>query len=128
MRRIMLIMLGLTLALPAHAAEWQVADLGRLYRERHCLEAAATTFRSLLGEARVGPIYTSGWVTHADGINGQHDAVITCAHGNGGSTRATLVLHSTGRRVDAYWVAQRIAQIFDRRARQITQAWKDSYD
>lgn len=106
---------------------WEVEDLGSLFRAAHCMEAAATTFRSLLGEARIGHIYASDWVTHANGINGKHDAVITCGHGKGG-TRATLVMHSTGSRASAHFMARRIAQIFDRRARQITQAWRDSFD
>ncbi|MFK7942950.1 MAG: hypothetical protein AB8B85_08585 [Paracoccaceae bacterium] len=114
-------------ATSAHATNWQVVDLGRLHLERHCVEAANETFHALLGEARISQISVTSWVAYADGINGGHDAVITCTHGNSGGTRATLVLHSSDQPTDGRFLAQRIILMFDDKSQKITQAWKDRY-
>lgn len=127
MTRALIFAYCLLVAPTAQAASWQVVDMGRLFKERHCMEAATTTFQALLGEAQIGSLSASSWVAQANGINGRHDAVITCTHGDARGTRATLVLHSSGRAVDGHFLAQRIALLFEDRLQQITQAWKDSY-
>ncbi len=112
----------------ANAAQWAVADLGRVNRNQHCVDAARMTFRDLLGEARIQSIRTSSWVVYADGINVHHDAIITCTFGDNRGTRATLVINSDARPIDAHLLKRRIVQIFDGNAKRITQAWIDSFN
>lgn len=111
----------------AHAEPWTVLDLGRVHREAHCLQAAKQAFRDLMGEVRIARRRASDWVVYADGINGAHDALISCTFGDNRGTRATLVIHSSDRPVDARLLKRRIAHLYDRNARRITQAWIDSY-
>ena len=115
-------------AIPAGAADWTVTDLGRLYKDHHCMKASERTFRNLMGEARIEYLYASDWVTYADGINGRHDALITCTFGDNRGTRATLVIHSDARGMDLLMLQRRILALFERNAHQITRAWKDSYN
>lgn len=116
------------LASTAWSAPWTVLDLGRVHREAHCLDAARQSFRDLLAEARITALRSSSWVIYADGINDAHDALISCTYGDNRGTRATLVIHSSGRPVDAHLLKRRIANLFQGHARRITQAWIDSYN
>ena len=113
---------------PVPAAQWNVVDLGRLYKEHHCMSAARQTFEGLRGYAQVGSVRDSDWVMYADGIEGMHDALITCTYGDNRGTRATLVIHSESRPVDAHLLMRRIAHMFETRATMITKAWKDSFN
>ena len=110
------------------AAEWSVADLGRLQKETHCMQASSQTFRSLLGEARVERLYATDWATYADGISGDHDALITCTRSGTHGARATLVIHARSRTAKGMFLRNRIVEIFDQQARAITQAWRDSFN
>lgn len=115
---------------PAHAGapNWSVLDLGRLYKNNHCMEAALASFESLLAEVSIGQLRRSDWVTYADGIgDGGHDAVIVCTYGDNRGTRATLIIHSQKNPISARIVTRRIAQIFEGESARITKAWKDSY-
>ena len=129
MKRVPAAILALMLALStaAEAAQWALADLGRLDRTDHCLRAAAQTFRELLSEARIAHIRTSEWVVYADAINDRHDAVITCTFGDNRGVRATLVIHSSDKPIAAQMLRRRIGQIFDTSATQIRKQWVDSF-
>lgn len=113
---------------PTAAAEWSVADLGRLHKDQHCMTASAQTFRSLLGEARIARLYATDWATYADGIGGDHDALITCTRAGSHGARATLVLHARTRSVKGLMLRNRIVEIFERQALAVTQAWRESFD
>lgn len=113
---------------PVHAADWTVQDLGRLHKNDHCMQAAARTFQAMLGEARIERLHHRAWVSYADGINGNHDALITCTHGEARGTRATLVIHTQARRLDAHLLARRIDAIFQIQAKRVTRAWRDSFN
>jgi hypothetical protein len=114
-------------ALQAQAADWTIRDLGRLYKDEHCLHVGQRTFRDMLGEAEIAMIRNSDWVIYADGVNGLHDAVITCTYGDNRGTRATLVIHSRERPIDGRLLARRIETIFASWSERVTQAWKDSF-
>lgn len=127
--RVIPIVAALCLLAPqVHAAPWTVLDLGRVHREAHCVEAARQAFRDLLAEARIATLKASDWVVYADGINDVHDALISCTYGDNRGTRATLVIHSSRRPVDAHLLKRRIAVLFDTHAKRITRAWIDSYE
>lgn len=111
----------------ATAAQWALADLGRVDRTEHCLRAAGQTFRELLSEARIERIRTSDWVVYADAINGRHDAVITCTFGDNRGVRATLVIHSTDKPLAAQMLRRRIGRLFDTSAKRIRREWVDSF-
>ena len=128
MLRILVVLLVLIPALPGHAAQWNVLDLGRLYKDQHCLAAAKSTFRNMLGEVRIDRLHASDWVAYADGINGAHDALITCTFGDNRGTRATLVMHSEAAPINAHLLMRRIETVFVGQAAAITKAWKDSFN
>ena len=115
--------------LPGHsfAASWAVADLGRVDRSNHCLRAATETFQHLLAEARIAAIRRNDWVVYADSINARHDAVITCTFGDNRGTRATLLIHTKVRSVQAEMLRRRIEQIFTANARRIRKEWVESF-
>lgn len=115
------------LPVPGAAANWAVADLGRVDRNAHCLQAATETFQHLLAEVRITAIRRNDWVVYADGINARHDAVITCTFGDNRGTRATLLIHSKVRSVKAEMLRRRIGQIFTANARRIRAEWVESY-
>ena len=92
------------------------------------MEASARTFRSLLGEARIKDLYASDWATFADGIGGDHDAMITCTRSGSHGARATLVIHTEARTVRGMMLRNRIVEIFNRQAKAVTQAWRDSFN
>ncbi len=128
MRSLICILTLVLLSVEARAADWSVRDLGRVYKEQHCMEAAARTFRAMLGEVRIARLHRNEWVTYADEINGDHDALITCTYGDNRGTRATLVMHSESKPIDAHRLARRIAAVFNAQAKRITKAWKDSFN
>ena len=109
------------------AAPWNIRDLGRFYKDHHCISAARMTFRQLRAEHAIGDIRLSDWVAYANGISETHDAVITCTYGDNRGTRATLVVHSGDRPVDARFLTLRIATIFETHRQSITREWKDSF-
>lgn len=111
----------------SRAAPWNIRDLGRFYKDHHCMSAARMTFRQLRAEHSIGDVRLSDWVASADGISERHDAVITCTFGDNRGTRATLVVHSDDRPVDARFLTLRIATIFEAHRQSITQEWKDSF-
>ena len=113
--------------LTAQAEPWTLMDLGRLHKEAHCLEAAKRTFRDLLGEVRIAGVSASDWVVFADGINGMHDTLISCTFGDNRGTRATLVIHSSDRPIDAQLLKRRVAHLFAGHAKRLTRAWFDSF-
>ena len=115
-------------AMPAAAKPWNVMDLGKLQKDEHCMLAAARTFKSLRAEYGAERLRASDWVTYADRIAGQHDALISCNYAGFSSARATLVVHSAARHVDAHFIARRISLIFEGHAKQVTQDWRDSLD
>lgn len=114
-------------ALPVMASPWDVVDLGRLYKEHHCMQAARKTFESMLGEVRIRRVHASSWVTYADGINGQHDAIITCTYGDNRGTRATLIMHSKRDRISDQLLTRRLVTVFDGHAEAVTRAWRKSF-
>ena len=114
-------------ATPGHSSPWTVTDLGRLYKEHHCMQAARRTFEIALAEFRVDRIRASDWVTYADSINGRHDALITCTYGDNRGTRATLVIHTPPQSAQDRYLVRRLRSIFDEQSALITQAWKDSF-
>lgn len=109
------------------AKPWNVRDLGRFYKDHHCISAANMTFRQLSVEHAIGDVRLSDWIAYANGISEEHDAVITCTYGDNRGTRATLVVHSDDRLVDARYLTLRIATIFETHRQSITQEWKDSF-
>lgn len=129
MVRALTILLALTLGPAAGVAgHWNVLDLGRLYKEPHCLQAARLAFDGLRGYTRVDDVRTSEWVIYADGIEGGHDAIITCTFGDNRGTRATLVIYSTSGPIDAHMLMRRVSDLFEVHAMRITKAWKDSFN
>ena len=116
-------------AVPGHsfAANWTVADLGRVDRNNHCLQAASDTFHHLLAEAGIAAIRRNDWVVYADNINARHDALITCTFGDNRGTRATLLIHTKVQSVRATMLRRRIEQIFTANARRIRKEWVESF-
>ncbi|MEL7000721.1 MAG: hypothetical protein AAFP68_20935 [Pseudomonadota bacterium] len=113
---------------PVHASQpWSVRDLGRLYKDSHCMDAAKVTFRAIVGEFGEGRLRASQWVAYANGVGGSHDAVITCTFGDNRGTRATLVVHSARKPIDGHLLARRIAGIFEIHRQRITDSWKHSF-
>ena len=92
------------------------------------MQASSQTFRSLLAEARIAQLYASEWTTFADGIGGDHDALITCTRSGSHGARATLVMHARARTARGMFLRNRIVEIFDQQAHEITQAWRDSFN
>lgn len=127
-RMLLLTLIASALSIPAaQARPWNILDLGRFYKEEHCMVAAQMTFRSLLGEREIATTRQSNWVAYANGIEGVHDAIITCTFGDNRGTRATLVMHSRDKPVDAHFLTRRISTLFEANRQKVTQAWKDSY-
>ena len=120
--------MAVTFAQDAQARPWTLADLGRVPKENHCMRAAGRAFQALLGTHRIDSLYQTAWAIHADGISGAHDAVITCTHGNARGTRATLVLHSRGKPVDARFLTRRIEALYDDYSARVVQEWRDSFN
>lgn len=109
------------------ATPWNVRDLGRFYKDHHCISAARLTFRQLRAEHMIDELQFSDWTAYATGISDRHDAVITCTYGDNRGTRATLVIHSDDRPVDARFLTLRISTIFEDHRQSITREWKDSF-
>ena len=128
MKQLLLAAVLAALPLPSTAASWAVADLGRTDRNAHCLRAAQQTFRELLAEARIGAIRSDRWIVYADRINSGHDALITCTFGDGGGTRATLVIHSKTAPAYAQLLKRRIGHLFTMNARRIRREWVESFN
>ncbi|MEM9061968.1 MAG: hypothetical protein AAGD13_16020 [Pseudomonadota bacterium] len=127
-RAMICLILAVTIAAPAGATQpWSVRDLGRFYKDNHCLLAAKTTFRAIVGELGEGELRLSKWVAYANGVAGDHDAVITCTFGDNRGTRATLVVHSTRKPINGHLLARRIAGIFEVHRKRITDSWKHSF-
>ena len=121
-------LLCVLLVIPAHAKPWNVVDLGRLHKEEHCMLVAARTFKSLRAEYGAGRLRASDWVTFADDVAGNHDAMISCGYSGLTGARATLVVHSNAKHVDAHFITRRISILFEEHAQKVTQAWRDSYN
>ncbi len=88
--------------------------------------AAARTFKTMLAEYGANRLRGSDWITYADGIGEHHDALISCGYSGLTGARATLVVHSADRHVDAHFIARRISIVFEGHAQLITQEWRDS--
>ena len=52
----------------AWSKPWSVRDLGRFYKDAHCIQTARKTFRSLPGNYDVTGVRHSSRVACADGI------------------------------------------------------------
>lgn len=114
------------LAAPAAAKPWNVIDLGGLRTDDICMRSAELTFRSVLAEYGVEALRASSWVTYADGVAENHDAIISCNYAGLSGARATLVIHSSGRPIDAHLLSRRITAIFRDHAEKVTQVWRES--
>ena len=124
--RSMLLLTTLAMVTPASAKPWNVIDLGRLLKDEHCMLAAARTFKTMLAEYGANRLRASDWITFADGVGEHHDALITCGYSGMAGARATLVVHSRDRHIDAHFITRRISVVFEGHAQQITQEWRDS--
>lgn len=116
------------LAMPVAAKPWNVVDLGRMHKDEHCMLAAARTFTSIRAEYGAERLRASEWVTFADAVGGTHDALISCNYAGNRGARATLVIHSKERHVDAHFISRRILIVFEGHAQQVTQEWRDSFN
>lgn len=90
--------------------------------------AAARTFKSMRAEYGAARLRATDWVTFADGVADTHDALISCNYAGNRGARATLVVHSTDKHVDAHFITRRISIIFEEHAQQVTQDWRDSFN
>lgn len=124
-RSVILVCLAM-LAAPAAAKPWNVIDLGGLRTDDICMRSAELTFRSVLAEYGVEALRASSWVTYADGVAENHDAIISCNYAGLSGARATLVIHSSGRPIDAHLLSRRITAIFRDHAEKVTQVWRES--
>ncbi len=111
---------------PAFAVEkWTVTDLGSARTENICITAATESlisYSNVFGAAR---LLRTDWTVFGYGLgSANHDAVITCTYGNAGTTRATLVIYSSGG-VQGGLVANRVAQEFYAQAERLEQEWLD---
>lgn len=124
--RSLLVLAAILVSLPTTAKPWNIIDLGKLLKDEHCMLAAARTFKSVRAEYGASRLRASDWVTFADRIADRHDALISCGYAGFSGARATLVIHSPDRHVDARFIARRIVLLFDDHAALVTQEWRDS--
>lgn len=125
-RALILMLATLSLVSPATAKPWNVIDLGGLRTDQICMRSAELTFRSVLAEFGATRLRATSWVTYADGVAEDHDALISCNYAGLSGARATLVVHSTGRPIDAHLLSRRITAIFEEHAAKVTQVWRES--
>ncbi|MEM7211356.1 MAG: hypothetical protein AAF479_05570 [Pseudomonadota bacterium] len=125
-RAVIPLLVSTLLALPVNAKPWNVVDLGGLRTDQICMRSAELTFRSVLAEFGAARLRATSWVNYADGVAENHDALISCNYAGLSGARATLVLHSTGRPIDAHLLARRITAIFEEHAAEVTKIWRES--
>lgn len=90
-------LLAMVLPLAAQAEGFSTADLGSTKDDPECLERSHLMFDKLSQTHQMGQVLTgvSNWSVIAfDITNEDYDAIVTCAYGPEGATRATLILYS----------------------------------
>ncbi len=77
-----------------HCRRVQLPGLGSIADDPACLSQGRETLQYYKGEVGAGTIEAGIWaVVMFDIINPDFDAIITCAYGPNGETRATLVVY-----------------------------------
>lgn len=118
------ILLALCAAPQAEAGAWTARDLGLVYRESDCMSAAMRAFEEVALSFGAGDIRASGWAVTADNIERRgYDAIITCAYGTSGKTRATLAIHSAQEDYGRVVAANRIEQLWRQHAKRLDEAY-----
>ncbi len=107
---------ALTIPQFANAAGFSYQDLGSISDDPACVSQGRETFQFYKGEVGAGKVDSSTWVVVMfDITDSEFDAIITCAYGPNGPTRATLVVHGGDGTDDGHGkrISERIKAIWE---------------